>query len=114
MQLFDQFSRVMKAEFFDLTGVLDDGSLIALRSSAARLNDTVTITLKLYSYVGLIAIIVGCIAMFIASDIYVKPIHEMAVAAKKMAQLDFDTQVNTKHQDEIGELGKSINSMTMK
>ena len=102
----------MNAEFFDLTGVLDNGDLIALRSSMARVNDNITLTLKLYSYVGAFAIFIGCIAMFIASSFYVKPIHEMAVAAKKMSLLDFDTQVNTKHQDEIGELGKSINSMS--
>lgn len=106
------YDTTMNADFFDLTGVLNDGSLIALRSSASRLNENVKLTLKLYSYVGCIAIIVGCMAMFIASNIYVKPIHEMAVAAKKMAQLDFDTQVDTRHQDEIGELGKSINSMS--
>lgn len=102
----------MNAEFFDLTGILDNGSLIALRSSMARVNDNITLTLKLYSYVGFFAIVIGCIAMFIVSSFYVKPIHEMAVAAKKMSLLDFDTQVNTKHQDEIGELGKSINSMS--
>ena len=102
----------MNAEFFDLTGVLDNGDLIALRSSMARVNDNITITLKLYSYVGAFAIFIGCIAMFIASSFYVKPIQEMAVAARKMSLLDFDTQVNTKHQDEIGELGKSINSMS--
>lgn len=102
----------MNADFYDLTGVLDDGSLIALRSSGARLNDNVKITLTLYTYVGFFAIIIGCIAMFVASNVYVKPIHEMAVAAKKMAQLDFDTRVCTKHQDEIGELGDSINSMS--
>ena len=102
----------MNTDFYDLTGVLDDGSLIALRSSGARLNDNVKITLALYTYVGVFAIIIGCIAMFVASSFYVKPIKEMAVAAKKMAQLDFDTRVTTSHQDEIGALGASINSMS--
>lgn len=106
------YDTTMNADFYDLTGVLDDGSLIALRSSGARLNDNVKVTLRLYSYVGALAIFIGCVAMFIASSFYVKPIHEMAVAAKKMSQLDFETQVSTKHQDEIGELGASINSMS--
>ena len=111
-QFTKNYDTTMNADFYDLTGVLDDGSLIALRSSGARLNDNVKITLRLYSYVGAFAIIIGCIAMFIASSFYVKPIHEMAIAAKKMSMLDFDTRVNVKYQDEIGELGKSINSMS--
>lgn len=111
-QFTKNYDTTMNTDFYDLTGVLDDGSLIALRSSGARLNDNVTITLRLYSYVGLFAIVIGCVFMFIASSFYVKPIHEMAIAAKKMSMLDFDTRVSTKHQDEIGELGKSINSMS--
>ena len=105
------FDSSMNAEFFDLTGALDNGSLIALRSSMARVNDNIKLTIKLYSYVGIFAIVIGCIAMFVASSFYVRPIHEMAVAAKKMSQLDFDTRVDDSKQDEIGELGKSINSM---
>ncbi|MBE5923517.1 MAG: HAMP domain-containing protein [Lachnospiraceae bacterium] len=111
-QFTKNYDSSMNGEFYDLTGVLDDGSLIALRSSGARLDDNVKITLALYSYVGVFSIIIGCISMFVASNYYVKPIHEMAVAAKKMSQLDFDTRVTTNSQDEIGELGNSINSMS--
>ena len=111
-QFTKNYDTTMNNDFYDLTGILDDGSLIALRSSGARLNENVKITLTLYSYVGLFAIVIGCIAMFVASSFYVKPIREMAIAAKKMSMLDFDTQVSTKYQDEIGELGKSINSMS--
>lgn len=102
----------MNSYFYDVVGVLDDGSQIALRASAARFNQSVTTTMKLYSYVGLLAIIVGCVAMFFVSSSYVKPIHEMAAAAKKMSQLDFDTRVEVRNKDEIGELGESINSMS--
>jgi signal transduction histidine kinase len=62
--------------------------------------------------VGIAAIVLGCLAMFFVSRSYVKPIHEMAVAAKRMAQLDFDTKVQAHSKDEIGELGNSINSMS--
>lgn len=111
-QFTKNYDSSMNGDFYDLTGVLDDGSLIALRSSGARLDDNVKITLALYSYVGVFSIVIGCIAMFVASNYYVRPIHEMAVAAKKMSQLDFDTRVTTNSQDEIGELGNSINSMS--
>ncbi|MDE6435483.1 MAG: HAMP domain-containing histidine kinase [Lachnospiraceae bacterium] len=106
------YDEEMNETFFDLVGVLDDGSLIALRSSATRFNESVIATMHLYVYVGIAAIIVGCLAMFFASSYYVRPIHEMAVAAKRMAQLDFDTKVESKSKDEIGELGNSINAMS--
>lgn len=108
------FDKKMNSTFYDLTGVLDDGSLIALRCSAARLSESVDATMKLYFYVGIFAIITGSFAMFFVSSTYVKPIHEMALAAKKMSYLDFDVQVKTTTTDEIGELGNSINSMSKK
>ncbi len=106
------FDEEMNSAFYDLVGVLDDGSLIALRSSATRFNESVSTTIRLYSYVGALAIIVGCLAMFFVSRSYVKPIYEMAFVAKKMSQLDFDVRVDTRSKDEIGELGKSINLMS--
>lgn len=106
------YDEKMNSTFYDLAGVLDDGSLIALRSSAVRLNESVTTTMRLYVYVGMIAIVVGCLAMFFVSSSYVRPIHEMANIAKRMAQLDFDAKVEKHTNDEIGELGESINSMS--
>lgn len=106
------YDDAMSSNFYDLVGVLDDGSQITLRASATRFNQSIAATMKLYSYVGLLAIVVGCVAMFFVSSSYVKPIHEMAVAAKRMSQLDFDTQVKAYTKDEIGELGSSINSMS--
>lgn len=102
----------MDAAFYDLVGVLDDRSLIALRSSATRFNESIVTTLHLYSYVGMLAIVVGCVAMFFVSSAYVRPIHEMALVAKRMSQMDFDARVKHHTRDEIGELGNSINFMS--
>ncbi|MBQ9984408.1 MAG: HAMP domain-containing protein [Lachnospiraceae bacterium] len=102
----------LNSDFYDLVGVLDDGSLIALRSSVVRFNESVATTMKLYLYVGFFAILGGCTAMFFVSSSYVRPIHQMAVAAKRMARLDFDAKVQTHSNDEIGELGASINAMS--
>ncbi len=106
------YDRQLDSNFYDLVGVLNDGSLIALRSSVVRFNESVATTMKLYVYIGLVSVLVGCIAMFFVSSSYVKPIHQMARAAKKMAQLDFDVKVENHSKDEIGVLGESINAMS--
>lgn len=106
------FDKKMGSYFYDLVGVLDDGSRIALRSSATRFNESVAAAMRLYLYVGILAIVIGCLAMFFVSSSYVKPIHEMATVAKRMSQLDFDARVINHTNDEIGELGNSINSMS--
>lgn len=106
------YDKKLNSHFYDLVGVLDDGSLIALRSSVVRFNESVATTMQLYIYVGSFAIFVGCLAMFFVSSSYVRPIHQMAIVAKRMSQLDFDVKVVNRSKDEIGELGESINSMS--
>lgn len=106
------YDQKMNSTFYDLTGELDDGSLIALRTSASRFNASISAAMHLYIYVGILATAIGCIAMFFVSSSYVKPIHEMAIVAKRMAQLDFGSKVKCHSEDEIGELGNSINSMS--
>ena len=68
--------------------------------------------MKLFLTVCLIAMAVGCVAMFLVSSAYVRPIRQMAIVAKKMSQLDFDAKVTKFSKDEVGELGKSINFMS--
>lgn len=106
------FDVKMNSSFYDLIGVLDDGSMITLRTSVSRFDESVTASMRLYSYVGILAIVIGCIAMFFVSNSYVKPIREMAIIAKRMTQLDFDAKLESKKKDEIGELGNSINSLS--
>lgn len=106
------YDEEMNSDFYDLAGVLGDGSLIALRSSVSKFDSSVKTTMELYTYVGICAIVMGCLAMFFVSSSYVKPIHEMAAVAKKMSELDFDAVVNNNSDDEMGELGRSINSMS--
>lgn len=107
------YDEKMDANFYDLVGALDNGSLIAVRTSALRFNENVNSTMRLYLDVCVVAIAIGCIAMFVVSSAYVKPIREMAEVAKKMSQLDFNAKVTNTSRDEVGELGKSINSMSM-
>ena len=52
--------------------------------------------------------------MYLYSKRFTKPIEEMAKAAKKMSNLDFDVKVNNLSQDELGKLGNSINEMSSK
>lgn len=106
------FDEKLDSNFYDLIGVLDDGSLIAIRSSVARFDESVNSTMKLYAWVCLVVVLLGSGAMFFVSSAYVRPIHEMSKVAKRMSQLDFDAKVMGSSTDEIGELGHSINSMS--
>ena len=52
--------------------------------------------------------------MFFISNNYSRPIHQMAVIAKRMSDLDFKAKVSHFSNDEIGELGHSMNDLADK
>jgi signal transduction histidine kinase len=66
--------------------------------------------------IGIFAIIIsGIISSFVARK-FTKPIVELNNIAKKMSKLDFSSkyEIDEENEDEINELGKSINTMSEK
>ena len=66
--------------------------------------------------IGLVAILIsGIVSSFVAKK-FTKPIIELNSIAKKMSNLDFSSKytVNEENENEINELGKSINTMSDK
>lgn len=105
---------VLDTDYYDLIGELDNGNLVLIRASADTINDSVAIANRFFAYVGIIVMIIGTILTIIFSGKFTKPIHEMAIVANKMANLDFDAKVKNISKDEIGKLGVSMNELSCK
>jgi len=67
--------------------------------------------LKDVSMVLVITIIIALLGFKIIKDI-VSPIIDMAIKAKDIAKGDFSSNINVKSEDEIGELGSTLNVLT--
>lgn len=61
---------------------------------------------------GIIIIVLGILVVWKLSDYVVKPVKEIAEVAEHIANLEFDMKAPEEKQDEIGQLGKSINWMS--
>lgn len=102
----------LDSSYYDLIGKLSNGDIVAIRSSVKRVDDSVKVASRLFGFVGIFVTILGSIAMLIVSNKFAKPIHNMAIIAKRMSNLDFDAKVVKISNDEIGDLGKSMNEMS--
>jgi len=89
-------------------------NIIYLRSNTGSITESVKISNEFLAYVGILAVIIGTIAMFIATKKFTQPILDLSGIAKKMSDLDFDVKYKIKSNDEIGELGSSINTLSDK
>lgn len=104
----------LDANYVDLFGLLEDNRVVFLRSNFESIQESVTLANQFLAYIGLAAVVIGIIAMFVVSSRFTKPIHEMANIAKRISDLDFDVKYPVKYKDEIGELGNSLNTLSEK
>lgn len=98
-----------------LIGNLDNGYSLYIRMPIQSISESVKISNKFLYIIAIFIILIGEIIVSYISKKFTKPIQELNDIAKKMSNLDFSHKYKeTGHGDEIDELGKSINSMSMK
>lgn len=98
-----------------LTGQLDNGNILYIRIPISSIQESVRISNNLLILIGGISIIIaGIIASFISRK-FTEPITELNKIATNMSKLDFSKKYIEKDtDDEINNLGKSINLMSEK
>ncbi len=97
-----------------LFGFTDNDYLIAMRVSIEGIQASANVSSRFMAYVGGIAILLGSIIIFIFSSTFTRPIKKMAAVANQMANLDFDAKITVIQNDELGELGNSMNRLSEK
>lgn len=105
---------ITNADYYDLIGRLDNGYEILLRTPIARVESVVKVMSHLFVYICIGLMLFGTAFMLLFSNIFAAPIKRMSKAAKRMTQLDFDVRIPITSNDEIGELGSSMNEMSEK
>jgi len=105
-------NKLLNASMYDLVGVLDNGYIIILRSHVSMVRTSVVFSSRLFIIFSSGLIILETLALLIIMNNFTVPIIHMSKAAKKMARGEFDTRVVVASDDEIGELGNSMNEMS--
>jgi len=103
-----------KINYIMLSGMLDNGFQTYIRIPLSSIQESVRISNSFLYTIAVIVIIVGGIAIIYISKNFSNPISEINNIAKKMANLDFSHKYVVTDDDEINELGKSINVMSDK
>lgn len=97
-----------------LFGFTDNNYLMAMRLSLESIQANVSISSRFLALIGIFGIVVGSVCIFFVSDRFTKPIKDMANVADRMARLDFDAKVLVDSNDELEELGNSMNQLSEK
>ena len=100
--------------YYSLQGILDNGLYIVLRMPVEQLTRSINFAVSFFAFVAFAFILIEIAAVLFITNTFTSPIIEMSRIAKKMSNLDFDALVTVKSRDEIGELGNSMNELSMK
>ncbi|WMJ87719.1 sensor histidine kinase [Anaerocolumna sp. MB42-C2] len=111
--IFMTYDPRIDSNYVDLVGDLEDGNVF-IRTNLESIQESVQVANKFLAYVGMVAVIIASIIMFYFSRRFSKPILQLAGISKRMSDLDFDAKYFVTTQDEIGELGSSINILSEK
>ena len=98
-----------------LAATLDNGYLLYIRIPINSIQESVKISNNFLYLMAGVAILIAAVIVSYVSRKFTDPILELNAIAKKMANLDFSHKYRTTDaDDEINNLGKSINLMSEK
>ena len=101
--------------FILMSAMLDNGYYLYIRTPITSIKESVKISNNFLYLIGGFAILMGAIVVSFISKKFTEPILELNNIAKKMSRLDFSHKYRiTDADDEINNLGKSINIMSDK
>lgn len=98
-----------------LSGKLDNGYLLFIRLPITLIEDSVKISNTFLFWIAGLTILIAAVMVSIISRKFTDPILELNDIARRMSKLDFSRKYkNTNTDDEINNLGRSINTMSDK
>ncbi|MCG8484180.1 MAG: ATP-binding protein, partial [Clostridia bacterium] len=105
MNPLDKNTRLFYAERYD------NGILAVIQIPVEAIDETVNIFKDIIKYMILAALIFGAIGAYVLSKNITKPLVELNNVALEMGKLNFSCQYKEQREDEIGQLGKTLNRM---
>lgn len=103
---------VLDTDFLNLVFVLNNQDYLILSTPLLAIQQNAAIANQFFLYTGLLTLMIGLLLAFLFSRSFTQPILELNDIAQRMTFLDFSKKYQGKSEDEIGELGQNINSLS--
>jgi len=102
----------LKTNFLALAARLRNGEILVLSTPIAAINESTAIANRFLLFTGLITVVLGGIIVFLYAKRFTKPILDLNDIAQRMSKLDFSKKYPVQSDDEVAQLGRSINSLS--
>ena len=102
----------LQSDYLVLWGSLQNGNMILMRSAVESIKESVAIANRFLSYVGVIAVIMCAVIIYMVTKKITNPILQLAEISRRMTDLEFDVKFQSKGKNEIDLLGEHMNQMS--
>ncbi len=113
---FDNFEIMRRdasnAEYFVYTHKLKTTETLHIYSEVADVETTVSVSGSVYSFMSITMILIMSVIFYLIIANFTRPLVKMNEITKDMAALNFERKCEDYGNDEIGELGNSINTLS--
>lgn len=94
--------------------VLEDGNIILVRTAYQSFENAISALRQFIRFLLVPIFIIAFIVIYFLSRSISHPLIELNRVAKKMKELDFKTKYKVLREDETGQLGNTLNELTIK
>lgn len=104
----------MNAEYLILTGSLQDGNQILMKTALESIRESASISNQFLVYVGMIAIVISVLGVWFISRRLTAPLIKLTEISQRMSGLDFEVKYesDSKSKNELDVLGECMNYMS--
>lgn len=103
---------VLSTQFMLYGFRLNPEKILIIQSSVSSISDSAKIAQDFYIYIGIISLIIGTIVAYLLSRAISTPIIRLNNVATEMSKLNFKHKYIVKSNDEIGDLGTTLNYLS--
>lgn len=90
----------------------DNRTMFIMSMPLASIQESVVLSNRFTTWVGLIVLVFGSILMCFVTNRITKPIMKLSALSEEMSRLNFDVSYEDDAEDEVGVLGRSMNSLS--
>ena len=117
-EILKTYEKRIDAYYLEAWGFFSDNSLFMMTTPLASIDESVNISTRFLTNMGIIAVIFSSIIIYIATRQITEPILKLTDISAKVSNLDFSEKFESKNMngdsDEITMLGNNINIMSEK
>lgn len=103
---------VLNISFMNLKRQLAGGDVLLIRLPLAAVAESAAYASRFMAISGLLAMVAGCIWAYLFARRFTAPLKELSAVAHSISRLDFSRRCTISGNDELSNLGESINNLS--